>query len=732
MLYFKNKLNPFTGKLQKIVDAFKSIGFLTGQLTGFPNRTDSTYSWDDGTLTFSIEPTGSSFEFWNRGIKRTVTSTQSIVGDGTDFTIAEGTWYFYYDPDGVLSASQTQWDFFDGTAFISVGYWDDTNSVMIGMAPGDERHSHRRNPEWHWDQHERIGAWYEWGLTPTVTVDGNGSLDSHAEIAAVTAGEIHDEDIEHEIDQTTSWQMLYFSGAGALLRATAASVAAVDVTATRPNYNEFTGGAWQVTEVDNTKFTLTHLIAIHNEIFKLMGQNQYVSAVAAQAGAETEILNISTGMIPLPETVYLATFIIQCQDSYTNSYNARLISTAEGDDFVDWRLVELTANGGTSANQRLVDLVDVDDTNKATNTILMVNAAGNHVYVDGSSIFDFSFSIASFSDGIADTSQLIGSGVWIVSDGVSFTATYNNGPPASAVVTESGGSTGWTPSSVSIVAGSAVSPAATYYPASRTGTVTFTLTADLEVDTESVSFSNTLRYGNSTLTQGNQTEASLEELSEVAGPNESRSQTISNIATTANYLVFAWAQALSGNVTQVQGDFGSGYVTCAFASAATTVAPDVQSDVTNVANSAGFSETFECITSLITGLANGTNDFKVMTSSTAQNYVYWGELNKSSGYTEADIEGNYATEPGKVATNTISSRSMTVNAAVDEYVYIAYPTRLGTISSILIGGFESVSDFTEDTTTLAVTNDGGFQENYTVLVSTYPGFSDPTTMVVTI
>ena len=62
----------------------------------------------------------------------------------------------------------------------------------------------------------------------------------------------------------------------------------------------------------------------------------------------------------------------------------------------------------------------------------------------------------------------------------------------------------------------------------------------------------------------------------------------------------------------------------------------------------------------------------------------------------------------------MSSRSMTVNATGSEHAYIAYPARMGALTSIVIGGFESIGDFNVDTTTLAVTNDAGFQENYRV------------------
>lgn len=282
------------------------------------------------------------------------------------------------------------------------------------------------------------------------------------------------------------------------------------------------------------------------------------------------------------------------------------------------------------------------------------------------------------------------------------------------------------------------------YPASTGGTVTFTLSqsADASTDTESVSFNNTMRYGTNALTQGNQTEASIESLSEVGGPNESRSQTISNIAADAgNYLVFAYADRLS-DVQQVRRNHnGQGYVTASFDSTRTNVNPSVQTGITNVANSAGYSETFAAITSTDTDLTDGSDDFQLLTSSTAQNYIYWGELNKDAGadgtnqYTESDVENNIASEPGRVASNSISSREMTVNCAADEYTYIAYPARLGALSSIVIGGFESIDDFWIDANSgneLAITNDAGFTEDYYVYVSKNPGFTDPTTMTVSL
>lgn len=394
--------------------------------------------------------------------------------------------------------------------------------------------------------------------------------------------------------------------------------------------------------------------------------------------------------------------------------------------------------GGGGGASEMDDLSDADTTTDPPNLNEVLKWDGSN-WVPGTAgdTIEFTFSIDSFSDGIGDTFQLIGSGEWKAIAAVSFTATYSNAPGGmTAEVALSGSATPWAGNlSMTPVTGPETNTEAVDYPSGATGTITFTLSqsADGTTDVESVAFSNTMRYGTNANGIGAQTEVNVEALTEVGGPNESRNQTINNITTDAgNELTFAYADRLS-NVAQVQMNSGFGYVTASFNSTATTLAPAIQtSGLTTVENSAGFVEAFSAITSRLTDLTDGTNDFKLLTSSTALNYIFWGELNKASSYTEADVEDNTASQPGQVASNSMSSRSMTVNAAAGEFTYIAYPARLGALTSIIIGGFESIGDFNVDSTSLAITNDAGYQENYRVYVSVFPSFTDPTTMTVSI
>lgn len=381
-------------------------------------------------------------------------------------------------------------------------------------------------------------------------------------------------------------------------------------------------------------------------------------------------------------------------------------------------LAAAPAGGPTSVD----DHTDADTTTDPPNLNEVLKWDGTN-WVPGTAgdTTEFTFSIDSFAGTQTDANQLIGSGTWIASGAMSFSATYSNAPGGmTATVTMTGTATGWSTLAMVPVTGPEPTVAATSYPASPGDTVTFTLTqsADASTAVDTVQFNNTMRYGNSALTQGNQTEASLEALTERSGPNESRSQTISNIATTANYLVFGYADRLS-DVAQVQMNSGDGYVTAAFAAAATTLAPLVQTGVASVDNSAGYSETFACITSLITGLADGANDFKLLTTSTAINYIRGGGNTEGTpgNYTEADIESGL-TDDWIDGTNDHTQLWPTVTLAASEHYVIAIPSRLGTPTfKDNDTGFEASF---QAPATLAITNDAGYQENYNIFVSTNP------------
>jgi hypothetical protein len=337
-------------------DAVKAA---TLERTGFPNRTDSTLSFTDFTRTLTIAPTGASFDIWIKGVK-----TNFIVGQEAVIDDTAGLWFIYFNSSAELVASQTPWTFGSEVVFVAIVYW---NAVLNeSILVGDERHGFVMDWATHERLHSFVGSVWGSGMTPAVTVDENGSLDAHCEIQSVSAGVMADEDIKFSHSQQTTYKLLYKEGASGIWRAEALSAAAVAITTTRPDYNEWTGAVWQRTEIANIKFTLTHLYATNDitaPYFLVMGENQYNTRQAAQDAAATEISAINLAGLPSAEFIEVATFIIECRDSYTNSYNARITSTADGFDFVDHRRSEKTGVGGsTNHHGNLTGLLEDDHT----------------------------------------------------------------------------------------------------------------------------------------------------------------------------------------------------------------------------------------------------------------------------------------------------------------------------------------------------------------------------------
>jgi hypothetical protein len=78
---------------------------IVNESTGFEDPTDSSLSFDNGTRTFTIQPTGDSFVFWAFGTRYEKTSAENVQIDDVN-----GLWYISYNSSGVLGASQTIWD----------------------------------------------------------------------------------------------------------------------------------------------------------------------------------------------------------------------------------------------------------------------------------------------------------------------------------------------------------------------------------------------------------------------------------------------------------------------------------------------------------------------------------------------------------------------------------------------------------------------------------------------
>lgn len=335
-----------------------SIPVATSEPSGFENRTDSDISFNNASRTFTIEPAVDEFNTWHGGTK--IIHDSALTSQIAD---QEGMWFFYIDTNGDLQNTDTFTNdlITNGNAIVAMVYWDATNKEIVGL--GDERHGIAMDGVTHSYLHNTFGArWSSGGSFGDITADGAGSSNTHATISVADVI-TYDEDIKH--DSTDTWitqvltspaqiPVIYLDGAAGNWRALGTNDYPVaDATkvgsGTLLHYNEWTGATWQLTQVTSGKFVLTHIFATNSSttpVIAIVGQNEYASKNAAYTGSTDELATLYTTGLPMVEFVPLGTIIYQTSSSYTNAPKARIITTEDGGNYIDWRVATPTRSLG--------------------------------------------------------------------------------------------------------------------------------------------------------------------------------------------------------------------------------------------------------------------------------------------------------------------------------------------------------------------------------------------------
>ncbi len=311
-------------------------------------RGDSQISFNDGTLTFTLEPKAPATEFivWSEETIITINSTLTKV-----ITDTEGLWFFYVDGAGVLQATQTYSDdLILKYAWVAFIYWDATANAAIDLV--DERHGRSMPSATHLYLDDTRGAAWGTGLALTnIIPDASGDLDSHAQLA-VEDGRIWDEDLPtvivddnpQDLSPIAQIPLFYFSGIGADWRRIAATNFPVTTTGTGRmawnNINAGGAGVWGLTEVGNNDFALAHIIAvgdINNPIVGILGQAAYATVGQARTGALVELQDLFFSGTIAQEFAAIASVIYQTADGFANAVKSKIRTTDAGDNYVDWR-----------------------------------------------------------------------------------------------------------------------------------------------------------------------------------------------------------------------------------------------------------------------------------------------------------------------------------------------------------------------------------------------------------
>ena len=344
----------------------------------------------------------------------------------------------------------------------------------------------------------------------------------------------------------------------------------------------------------------------------------------------------------------------------------------------------------------------------------------------------FVFTIADFDMNFSSSPQLIGAGIWKAINALTFTATYNNGPPdghsgssegapkIQTFVNNSVSGSDMFPLSSSFASGTNTIPI--NYPANTNQDIRFRLYASAGSDTDNdftdqrIYFRNYFVYSNLSSNNGFSQSSIVDLASGNSIVTNDTTRTITLSIGGSNYLVFAHRTG-DTNVNQVRCGTGNNVLTVAMdRTDATTITP--LKETVSHTNTAGKVENFFVYASRDTNISAHSTTFTTVTSTQKKNYIYWG-TESSWTNNEASVEAltnkNSSLDDGSITGNTLSVGSFT-----SKYVIIAIPARYGDNdtnyqfkdnSTNLPFSFNQQSDVT-------ITNAVGFQEDYSVYRST--------------
>ena len=331
----------------------------THEPLGHSDRAESTISFNNASRTFTIAPTGSTYEVWCAGTKYDLT-TQSVTIPNTT-----GLYYIYFDTAGVLHYKTTYFDWATEvpTSYI---YWNQATAKAEFFA--DERHGIVLDWATHEYLHRTRGAAMASGFSlGSYTTAGTGGADADAQ-AALSSGTFFDEDLQVDVVATATptantWEqnLLFpmkvpvFYLDGTAWRADTPTNFPLKTGTARARYNLLTGSTWSTADAGNSDYVVSWLVATNNlnyPVMVILGQASYNSLNAAR-NALWESLTLTN--FPVFEFRPLYKLIFQTATSYANTPHARLR------DVQDIRGSVSVGSGTTTSDHGLLNGLADDD-----------------------------------------------------------------------------------------------------------------------------------------------------------------------------------------------------------------------------------------------------------------------------------------------------------------------------------------------------------------------------------
>lgn len=342
---------------------------------GFENAINATLSFIDGLREFTITPS-TSFAVWSGSKRYIKTSPESLV-----ISNSEGLHYICYDTTGqLIEFTSFIPSILTKYAFVAVIYWDLANQKAIRFS--NEKHGRQMDAQTHLWMHTSIGTTYVSGLAlGDFVINGTGNLAANAQ-CSVGNGVIRDEDLQinivdgspQDLYPTAQLPLFYRSGSNGDWRKLNSTGYLVTTTGTgRAAFNEYTGSVWQLSEVSNNDFVLTHLYATNDNlepVLGIIGQNQYSTISSARSGATTELNNLSFGQLSnlITEARPIGTIILETSNTYSNAVKSRTRTTDTAENYVDFRTSKVSPGIGTILDHGSLSGLNDDDHLQYLNT----------------------------------------------------------------------------------------------------------------------------------------------------------------------------------------------------------------------------------------------------------------------------------------------------------------------------------------------------------------------------
>ena len=303
-------------------DNFKMRGFdrLNPETMGDPSADEPTR-----TFSYAVKSGQSSFHFWAGGRRFTKTTTQTVQWADTT-----GTYYFYFDTNGVLqsvaNASMSSAIFLT-SAICGLGYYNKENNTF--WLANDEAHGIIMDAATHFRMHLCEGFKYAQGGEIT------GLADASDDYTSIGTAVHFDEDILLVSIESTAHKFMYRNGTeGGWILTSTANDKVAHMGTTRSYWNEYTGGAWQLTETGNTTdyvigyFLKTNLSGDAG-LVKLIGQQVYANRSAARDALMNQLKTIKLAGLSSSEAEF--------QFAYIYKRNGTLEDDGNGNAYVDLR-----------------------------------------------------------------------------------------------------------------------------------------------------------------------------------------------------------------------------------------------------------------------------------------------------------------------------------------------------------------------------------------------------------